>query len=142
MFLPSSPLGRWWKTLPTIFSRIWLVRPRYHAKYSMTIYHNITGILITMTCRVYPKAAYITWFGITLSTFYVYFNTIFMWLHVWCQCVTPPPHDYRYMNILRLSYAHFYNNFKVTNIGIFRTPFLTRHLFWKVVACCEEMMSS
>ena len=41
MLFPSPPLGRWWKTLPTIFRRIWLVRPRPHTKYYRAIYPNI-----------------------------------------------------------------------------------------------------
>ena len=43
IFFPSPPLGIWWKTLPTIFRIIWLVRPRPHIKYSMKIHPNITG---------------------------------------------------------------------------------------------------
>ena len=42
MILTSPPLGRWWKKLPTIFSIMWLVRPRPHVKYSRTLYPNIT----------------------------------------------------------------------------------------------------
>ena len=43
MFVPSPPLGRWWKTLTTILPVILLVRPRPHAKYFSTLYNNITG---------------------------------------------------------------------------------------------------
>ena len=41
MIFSSPPLGRWWRTLPTIFSILWLVRPRPHAKYLRTIYPYI-----------------------------------------------------------------------------------------------------
>ena len=37
------PRGRWQKTLPSTFSRIWLVRPRYHAKYTRMLYPYIPG---------------------------------------------------------------------------------------------------
>ena len=44
IFFPSPPLKIWRKTLPTIFPRIWFIRPRPHSKYLRTIYHNIPGI--------------------------------------------------------------------------------------------------
>ena len=53
MFFPSPPLGRRWKTLPPIFRRIWLVRPRPHTKYLRTIYPNIAS---SFNCSVHRTA--------------------------------------------------------------------------------------
>ena len=35
------PFGSWWKTLPTIFHRIWLVRPIPQVKYTRILYPYI-----------------------------------------------------------------------------------------------------
>ena len=48
-----------------------------------------------------------------------------------------PPHAYRYVNIIWLSHT-YYNHFKVTNVRIVRTLFLTRRLFLKGAYGCEE----
>ena len=37
------PHRRCWKALPIIFWKIWLVRPRYHAKYARTLYPYMPG---------------------------------------------------------------------------------------------------
>ena len=52
------------------------------------------------------------------------------------------PHDYRYMNTIRLSYVDSYKHFKVTNVRIVSTLLLTRHLLFKGTACFEEKRSS
>ena len=43
MFFPSTTLGRWEKTNPTILSRICLVSPIPHGNYTRIIYPYITG---------------------------------------------------------------------------------------------------
>ena len=45
--------------------------------------------------------------------------------HTFSACVLHPSHVYRYMNIMLLSYVDYYKYFKVTNVSIYRTPFLT-----------------
>ena len=82
---PSSPLGRCWKTLQTILSRILLVRPIPDVKYTRTLYPYIPGSfkysgLYSTNDR--------SWFGITLSAFCMEVNTICIWTHVRFQCAT------------------------------------------------------
>ena len=43
LLFPSPPHGRWWNMPPISFRIIWLVRPRYCAKYTSMVYLYITG---------------------------------------------------------------------------------------------------
>ena len=92
MFFPSPPLERWWKTLPTIWLRILLVRPRLHAKYSKTIYLNIPGSCnYSGLFKVHILTNSCTWSRITLSAFWVELNKICIRPHIQYQSATPPP---------------------------------------------------
>ena len=88
MCFPSPPFGRWWKTLPTIFLWIWLIRPRTHAEYFRTIYPNITGgfnyskrlAASSVKKNNCPRAG--SHYQI------VEVNTIYIWLYIQSQRVT------------------------------------------------------
>ena len=127
MFFPSPSLIRWWKTLTNIWLKLWLVRPRPHAKFTRTLYPYIPGgFNYSDLFGTFDRSEA----GITSSAFYVEVYIICIWRHFQCQRVTPPlSHDYIYTDIIRLSYVDFYNHLDVIHVRIFRTPLLTHHLF-------------
>ena len=123
MFFPSPSLGIWWNTLTTRFLRIWLVRPRLHAKYMRRLNPYIPGgFNYSGLFTVYLLTNYFTRSWIKLSAFCMEFNTIYIWLHAQCQLATHTIYvysrhhllstqcsitDWNYMRASSISAVHF-----------------------------------
>ena len=89
------PRGIWQKTLPIMFQWTWLVYPRPHAKYCMTVMSQYSQwFLLTRTRNMYPKATILSWAGITLSTFCAEFNKICIWPWFQWQNTTQGPQSW------------------------------------------------
>ena len=100
----------WWKTLPITFRRIWLVRPITPKNIRGQLYPYISG---GFNYSSHSTAYLLTNNRSILSTVCGgYYNMYMFWRSV-PECDTPP-HDYRYMNIIRVSYIYVY----ITIVGL------------------------
>ena len=110
IFFSSTPRGRWLQTLPITLRRIWLVRPRPHAKYISKAYPYIPySFSYSNPIWTRNRGLVQTWVSIILSISCVDF--IVICIYSFLRRVTPPPPWLEVCEHHTVSYIYIYTTF-------------------------------